>query len=171
VFVQKLKQSLEIASNITVIVAAGALVAALLIARHKAQETTAATNAQEVAQLRESLPTLEKPDGKHKLLLIAMSTTCSYCKASIPFYKHLESRMPAGAKVVAIFPQGDGEVQKYEKEQGLSLPFKSNIQFDRMGVVGTPTVILVDQWGHPQRTWMGLLKRGDEKEIEQNIGL
>jgi thiol-disulfide isomerase/thioredoxin len=171
VSVQKLKQALEIASNVTVIIAAGALVIALVIARHRAQETSEVTQAKEIAQLRLSLPSLEQPDGKHKVLLIAMSTTCSFCKASIPFYKRLESRVSSAAKVVAVFPQSDAEVQQYEKQEGLSLPFKSNIQFDRMGVVGTPTVILVDQWGHPQRTWMGLLKQGDEAEIEKNIGL
>ncbi len=165
----KVRQGLEVISNVTAIVAAVTLVAALLSARHRAQETMASAQKEGDAQLRGSLPLLEQPDGRHKVLLIAMSTTCSFCKASIPFYKRLESRPNHGAKVVPVFPQDGDQVQNFEREEGLSLPFKSNIELDRMGIVGTPTVILVDPWGHPQKTWTGLLNHTDEEEIEHNL--
>jgi thioredoxin-related protein len=170
-FLRKLKQALEITSNVVVILAAVAFVAALLVARHNAQKGVEASRTQEASLLHDNLPQLVEPDGKHKLLLIAMSTTCSFCKASVPFYKQLLARPIPDTKVVGLFPQGDGEVKEYEKNMGLSLPFKSNIAFDRMGVVGTPTVILLDASGHQEKSWMGLLSQADRDDLEHRIGL
>src|ERR1700678_1365287 len=52
----------------------------------------------------------------HRTLVLAISTTCHYCKDSVPFYRKLGG---AGFKMLAVLPQSVLEGQQYLSDAGV----------------------------------------------------
>jgi thioredoxin-related protein len=105
--------------------------------------------------------------ANQQTLLIALSTTCPYCRESVPLYRRiLDGQRDAkdNLRVIALFPDHADEVAKYLKENQLTINSISGVDFRSFHIAGTPTMILVNERGEVSDFWTGKL---DERETEQ----
>jgi len=101
-----------------------------------------------------------------KTLLLALQKGCTYCSASMPFYKTLMEKAPEkGVKFVGVLPDAHEEALGYLKEHGVILPEIRQAELDSVNVRGTPTLILIDQNGDVLHSWVGKLSPERESEV------
>ena len=168
---QQLRSYLEIATNVAVLLVAVALLMALVTARlsrHQAPKLESGFHRGDV------LPRLSSVDysAAPQTMLIAMNTRCSYCKESLPFYKQLGSEQRKGsygARIVAVFPNTETEVEQYKQQNPLDLETLANVDFRSLNIAGTPTIILADSSGRVRDFWIGLLSKDDEEQVLKTI--
>lgn len=102
-----------------------------------------------------------------RTLLIALSQECRYCSASAPFYQRLTKDI-SGTKnvgVVAVFPQPVNDARNYLNKLGVSVADIRQVSLDDLGVIGTPTLILVNRDGFVTNSWRGQLPANKEDEV------
>jgi hypothetical protein len=102
-----------------------------------------------------------------RTLLMALSQGCHFCTASAPFYQRLTQAL-AGQKnvgVVALLPQPVDNARSYLTSLGVSIADVRQVSFDTLGVVGTPTLILVNREGVVIDAWRGQLPAYKEEEV------
>jgi hypothetical protein len=64
--------------------------------------------------------------------------------------------------LVAILPQSLEQGSAYLNQLGISVDEIREFRLDRIGVQGTPTIILVDRSGIVKKTWVGKLSPQEE---------
>jgi hypothetical protein len=102
-----------------------------------------------------------------RTLLLALSQGCRYCSASAPFYKRLAKEI-SGQKnigVVAVFPQSVTDARTYLNGLGIAFADVRQVPLDSLGVLGTPTLILVNKEGVVTNAWRGQLPSNKEDEV------
>ena len=110
------------------------------------------------------------PAGSEKALVVALSPTCHFCNDSMPFYKQLmdkrnESNSPV--KVIAAVPQPAAKEaeEKNLAEHGVQPDAVVHVDFAKIKVPGTPTLLLVDNQGKVLDVWVGKLDEAREREV------
>ena len=112
------------------------------------------------------IPGIEWAKNK-RTLLIALSEGCHYCSASGPFYQRL-TKEASGEKnigVVAVLPQAVDQARNYLTTLGVSVANVRQVSLEELGVIGTPTLILVNQEGVVTKAWRGQLPSNKEDEV------
>ncbi|MDQ3254940.1 MAG: redoxin family protein [Acidobacteriota bacterium] len=99
-----------------------------------------------------------------KTLLLALSSTCYYCTESAPFYRQLVQKK-GNVRLIAVLPQAVDSGRKYLDTLGVAVDEIQQASFSSIGVVGTPTLILVDNAGVVTNEWVGALTTDKETEI------
>ncbi len=121
-------------------------------------ETAVGTN------LKGSLPGVDW--GKNcRTLILAISTRCHFCTDSAPFFKRIEKERPRDIKLVAVLPQPVEESRKYLDGEGVHVDEVRQATPQSIGVVGTPTLLLVDARGKVSDVWRGKLQPIDEEKV------
>jgi thioredoxin-related protein len=100
----------------------------------------------------------------HRTLVMAISTTCHYCKDSVPFY-HTLTTAGANVKIVAVLPQSVAEGQQYLSSGGVHVDEVKQVPLDSLGVRGTPTLMLVNDAGVVTDIWVGKLPPDQETKV------
>lgn len=102
-----------------------------------------------------------------KTLLLVLSTDCTYCTASAPFYRRLVNHTAetANTRLIAIFPQSATESREYLAKQDVKIDELQQAAPVSMGVRGTPTLILVDSKGVVIQSWDGVVRPDLESEV------
>ena len=98
----------------------------------------------------------------NKTLVAVVSQGCQYCEKSYPFYRILQEK---------------GDLRLLTRKEPLSFYYergfaKSTVYlFDtnKLNVVGTPTLFLLDLSGKVQKVWRGFLTPEQEKEVFATI--
>ena len=162
----KLKSSLEIVTNVAVLLVAASILFILadgFLGKYRAPSLRPGLTRGEALP---ALPGFEY-GGAPKTLILALDTRCRYCAYSLPFYKELieARRANPGARLVAVFPESADEVNRFVRENGLDLKAIPAASFDSLGVAGTPTLILVDGSGTIQNFWAGQLSPEAEQQV------
>lgn len=163
----QLRQKIETATNVTVIVAtllvAFSFVRAYIAERHR-------TQAEDAPTIGSQLPSIPGYDwsAHDRTLVLALKHGCHFCENSIPFYKRLitlsQSRQVEG--LAAIFPDEPQQVADEVQAGGLEgLPVFSGLALNAFSVTGTPTLILVDRRGRVLKDWVGQLTSSEEQEV------
>jgi len=100
-------------------------------------------------------------------LLLALSQNCHFCSESAPFYQRLaEERAQRGnTRLIAVLPQTVGEAQKYLSDLGISVDEVRQAPLSSLGVVGTPTLVLVNRDGIATNVWRGKLPSDIESQV------
>lgn len=166
------RNHLEVLTNVAVLLVAVCLLAVLALNYLGGQKP--APRIVEGLQKGQQLPTIpgvDYPDAT-STLLIAMSTKCDYCTQSIPFYNQLADLKNNGKislRAVALFPNSNGEVQRYARQYQLKIDHKSSIDFGQLRLAGTPTMILVDQNGRVVNFWVGALKPEAQQQFLNSL--
>lgn len=134
----------------------------------KVSEVNSAPNAASpVSPLGKALP-LENIDWKanQKTLVIYLSTTCKYCKESIPFYQRLvKENADKSVKLIAVFSQPEKEAKEYLKANSIGITDVQNASLASVGVRGTPSILLVNGEGVVSEYWRGRLQADKESEV------
>jgi hypothetical protein len=100
----------------------------------------------------------------HRTLVLAISTTCHYCKDSVPFY-HTLTTAGANVKIVAVLPQSVTEGQQYLSNGGVRVDDVKQVPLNSLGVTGTPTLMLVNDAGVVTDMWVGKLQPDQETKV------
>jgi hypothetical protein len=116
------------------------------------------------ANLNGSLPGVDWAKNGRTLIL-AISTRCRFCKESAPFFKRIEKERPKDMRLVAVLPQPVDEAQKYLDGEGVHVDEVRQASPQSIGVVGTPTLLLVDGRGKVSNVWRGKLQPDDEEKV------
>jgi thiol-disulfide isomerase/thioredoxin len=131
------------------------------------QVAASARSASVGADLRGQLPGIDWAKNGRTLVL-AISTTCHFCKESEPFYRRLQQEAGKGVKIVAVLPQPIAEAEKYLSGAGLHVDQVRQTPLGDIGVRGTPTMLLVNSGGAVTKVWTGKLQ---DQEQEQVLGV
>ena len=86
----------------------------------------------------------------------------------MPFYRSLydlERNNNLNAKMLAVFPDRAEEVNEILRTQNLPIPRMPQMNVSSLKVSGTPTLILVDQNGKVEKTWVGKLDSAGEQSV------
>lgn len=105
-----------------------------------------------------------------KTVLLALQKDCQFCSESMPFYKILvEKSKGKGIKLVAVFPNSSEEGLQYLKENGVDIREVRQAGRGEINIKGTPTLILVNDKGEVENSWIGKLPSEKEKEVIDNL--
>jgi thioredoxin-related protein len=125
--------------------------------------------AQEVALA--SIPKINLGDYR-KTLVLVLNVDCGFCSRSLPFYQRVIQATAVNGnrtQIIALFPNAEPEVSTYIARNRLSCRYLHGVDFSKLGVIGTPTVLLADKDGKIVRSWKGQLPTDQEDEVLQAI--
>lgn len=108
------------------------------------------------------------PAGARGSVVLALSTNCQYCTASMPFYNRLQALDPIASgrvrlSVMALQPEP--EVREYLASHSLTIDRIVRFPDAGVSVRGTPTLILVNAEGQVVDSWAGRLRPDEEIEV------
>lgn len=175
---RRIYRNVQFAANIAILILTPFF--ALFVVREITYDSPAAPNAVSTVQsskistnARATVEIVGKPvpvEGinwkeNRKTVVLYLSTTCRYCKESVPFYRRLlKERTNGSAKVVALFTQPENEARSYLDLHGIKADDVISSSLRPLGVTATPTVLLVNENGIVSNYWRG--KLNEEKEAE-----
>ena len=119
----------------------------------------------------DSLPTVAGVDwSRHsKTLVLALNSSCHYCRESAPFYRTLAQARVTGADrdldMIALFQNDSRATRTFNTQLGLSIRSFSDVALEKLNVVATPTLFLVDRTGRVERAWVGVLTRRQQLDV------
>ena len=102
--------------------------------------------------------------------MLAISSTCHFCSDSAPFYKTLLQNKK-DTRVVAVLPQSVEEGKSYLQRLGVSVDEVRQLPLNKIGVHGTPTLILIDTSGSVKNSWVGKLPTEKEADVVKHLQL
>lgn len=119
-----------------------------------------------------SLPGVSWGQAK-KTLVVAMQTQCHFCEESMPLYQKLSEaarkrapgRADASFSLVFTSPERKEVVDKYLASYGVLPSVVLQADIARMGVLGTPTLLVVDSKGSVQEVFRGRLSESNERRL------
>jgi hypothetical protein len=156
---------------IVFIVSTGLLGTAVLLTMMKAalRASNPATVQRDVwvGDILPALPNYSWGEHDHSLVL-AVRVECSHCRASAPFYRQLQSIVPATTNrvgIIAVFPNPPDKVRAFLQQFNLDIPAVSSTPLEQLAVSGTPTLILTDSKGAVMRVWVGELDTEERREL------
>jgi len=82
----------------------------------------------------------------------------------LPFYRELSAKTQGKLDLIAVLPQPLAESQTFLQKGALSVTRVVSTNLNQFGVLGTPTILLVDTHGRVQEEWLGFQ---DDKARQQ----
>jgi len=105
-----------------------------------------------------------------RTLVLAFRTGCPYCSESTEFYRRLSEQCRLNhVRLIAVAPDPVSESQKYLNEAGVSVDDLRQSELPRLGIMRTPTLVLVDDGGIVSRIWLGELSSSNEQDVIQRV--
>jgi thioredoxin-related protein len=101
-------------------------------------------------------------------LLLVLSRACKFCNQSMPFYRRIvEGRPPdrGATRIVVLTLDERDEASDYLISGGVHVDQIVNVKPEKLSVLATPTLILVDRFGKIVKAWIGLLPENMEGEV------
>lgn len=108
---------------------------------------------------------------QEKTVILALSTECSFCTDSSNFYKLLTDKSDQNReiKIMAVFPQDKKVSEIYLKNIGVKIDTVKQAKLRDLGVIATPTIILVDSKRQVVDSWVGKLDEKSQTEVVEAI--
>jgi hypothetical protein len=107
-----------------------------------------------------------------KTLVMALQIGCRWCEASASFYRRLLTGRPAAKfRPIAVLPQPVGDSRTFLNGLGLEISDVRQVDLADLGVQATPTLIVVDEQGRVESSWMGQLSSSREDAIVKELGV
>lgn len=159
---------LETAANAATIVVAGLLSAVLVkVYLQPKREIPRPTPVPEITvggNLKNKIDGVNWVKNRRTLVL-AISTQCHFCSDSAPFFRQLVALAGNNVKILAVLPQPVPEGQQYLRREGVRVDQVKQLVLSRIGVQGTPTMLLVDGTGAVTNVWVGELQAGQQEQV------
>jgi len=124
---------------------------------------TTVTEATVGTNLGDRLPGIDW-NGNRRTLVLAISTSCHFCTESAPFFRLLQQASNRQSKIVAVLPESVSESTAYLEKVGVQTDQVQQAAPGKIGIRGTPTMLLVDGRGTVTKIWVG--KLDSEQQIE-----
>lgn len=113
-------------------------------------------------------------DADARYLVLITSTKCQWCAKTLPAWKEIAAQAEGrGVRVVGISLDGEGEMEKYRRDNGLNFevvnfPADPSVQASYKAYA-TPQTILVGRGGKVERVWPGALDEKTKDEVVKQI--
>src|ERR1039457_255795 len=118
-----------------------------------------------------NLPNVNWAENRSTLIM-ALAVGCHYCKESAGFYRSLiESNTNNSFHPIAVLPQEVPESRKYLAAEGIKISDVHQDNLARLGINGTPTLILVNSSGRIDSAWIGKLSSDQEAQVYATLGI
>ncbi len=105
-----------------------------------------------------------KWQDNQQTLVLALSNSCHFCTESAPFYKRL-AQNKGQTRIVAVLPQSLEDGRAYLERLRVSVDEIRQLPLNKIGVNGTPTLLLVDSSGVVKNSWIGKLASDQEGSV------
>ena len=108
------------------------------------------------------------PANSQPTLVLALSKNCRFCQESVGFYQKLtafKNASPQGLRMVAVLPDSKEEAASYLKEHGIGADEVISMEVAKLGVRGTPTLLLLDGQNKLEELWVGKLDNSQESQV------
>lgn len=105
-------------------------------------------------------------------LVLALSKNCHFCQESVGFYQKLtafKNSSPQGLRLVAVLPEKQEEAASYLKEHGIGADEVVSMEVTKLGVSGTPTLLLLDGQNKLEELWVGKLNDSQETQVIERL--
>jgi hypothetical protein len=109
--------------------------------------------------------TLPQAGFRRNTVLLAISTSCHFCRESMPFYRSLLASSQGKADVIAVLPQPLADANKFLSAEGVPVTKVISTSLANLGIYATPTVLMVDADGKVKRAWTGLLDERAQGQV------
>jgi hypothetical protein len=153
-----ISKKIELAANLAILVVS-CLLAVVLVKAYFVNESG------EEVTLTPSVASLDIAWNQNgQTLILALARNCRFCTESAPFYKQL-SQSKGNTHLVALLPQSVDEGQEYLEQLGVSVDEVKQFSLEKIGVSGTPTLLLVDTSGVVKNFWVGKLSPAQEATV------
>ena len=153
-----ISKKIELAANLAILVVSCLLAVALVKAYFLNESGEVVTSTPSVASL--DIPW----NQNGQTLVLALSKNCRFCTESAPFYQQL-SKSKGNTHIVVLLPQSVEEGQEYLEQLGVSVDEVKQFSLEKIGVSGTPTLLLVDTAGVVKNFWVGKLSPEQEANV------
>jgi len=101
-----------------------------------------------------------------RTLILATSSSCRYCVASLPFYRKLAAAARrAGTRIVAVTPEPPPINRAFLETNGVPVDASLSAQQSGVVVAQTPLLILVRSDGSIIDSWVGALDSANEARV------
>ena len=165
-------KKLELVSNISIILLA-VILGITLFTQYFVPKQPATPNNYAINFVGKEL-NIEGVDwGKNpKTIVLALSNSCGYCTASLPFYKKLvQLTAQSDIKIIAVFNQPQKDGQEYLTKNGVQINEVIQSDFKNINVRGTPTLMIVNDKGVITDYFVGAVNETREAEILTKLGI
>lgn len=101
-------------------------------------------------------------------LVLVLSKNCRYCQESVGFYRKLMAFKNSSLqelRLVAVLPQSKEEAESYLKEQGVVVDELVSMPVSKLGVKGTPTLLLLNTQNQLEESWVAKLSDSQESQV------
>lgn len=159
---------LDMAANLLLIVVSITVVG-LFIQHYVSRQRSVSTNQGPTVGERVAIEDV-KFSGSKRSVLIVMQQGCQYCEKSVEFYQRLVQNKGADVNVIAVFPKLTPQTHDYLVKLGMPDVELRQTRFESINVVGTPTIIVLDDSGRVTNTWKGKLSPEKEDEVIGILG-
>ena len=158
-----MEQAVNIAIIVLAVVLVGMFIRNYLPAKSNIRQTISIGNRLDVQPVNWG--------SSSKNVVLVLSTTCKYCKASAGFYQRLTRECEdRHIRTIALFPQTVEQSRAYLESEGVRVTEIWQAEPGKLKVQGTPTVLLVDNNGLVQHVWTGKLPANQEKDLLSTLG-
>jgi hypothetical protein len=145
------------------------LAAGIFLGTNLAESFYPAQRTDDVGQVATTRTALNTKDIS---VVFALGSECVYCEKSMDFYRpFLEALRSAGIRTVALFDEPLAVASQYAKVNSLAFDAISRVDFSQSGVLGTPTIFVLDKDGGEIGSWKGLITSKERRELVQLLGL
>jgi hypothetical protein len=171
----KVKSYLETATNIAVILGALAVSGVFLLnyLRPNEQRTPRLRAGFQKGHQLPPIPGVSYNEAP-QTLLIALNTSCAFCTESVPFYNQLaeaQLKSKSSIRIMTVFPNAEKEVQQYVQTHQLRLASRAAIDLQSLNVMGTPTMLLIDEKGTIVDFWIGKPSEATQRQVMKQVTL
>lgn len=103
------------------------------------------------------LPSVHWADAPLSVVLFT-KTSCPWCQESVPFHRQIVKLAESeGIPVLAVADEPLPTLKTVLLAQGLEVSSAHSAAVGSIGIVGTPTIAIVDSKGNIQRVWQGFV--------------
>jgi thiol-disulfide isomerase/thioredoxin len=110
------------------------------------------------------IPGLELPRERMSLILF-LSTSCPYCKESLPFYQQLSRKLQGKVDLIAVFPQPQEQLQAWLEVANVPVSQIISAKLYTLGIPATPSLLLLDKTGKVKKIWVGRLDEQRQADL------
>lgn len=164
-----LRANIELCAQIVVAIAV-IVVAGVIVKRHVFPQRPTPLNVQGIAAGEHlNLPDVDWKRTQ-KTLVFFLNKDCHFCTSSAPFYREWieEASSKQNFSLVAVLPNSPEEAKTYIQSIGLPIADIHIGPLTPYKIVGTPTVLLVNESGIVEKVWFGGVS-GKEKQMRDEL--
>lgn len=108
------------------------------------------------------------PQGR--TIILVVSSHCRFCKASASLYHTLTTNRADGTpRIIVVSADPENEINTFLTEYEITVDQTIHAPPSRVGVVGTPTILIVNSLGRVEASFVGQLSPVQETKLRSIV--